>query len=235
MLSQPNRKSQERLECPAHFQRRLTQVGGLNRYRQPNFKLAWAQTETVHRENLERTGYSDFLLGDGLPHWMLLQWVDAGKCHELPHLRPQSDVGYYEENRDEKTGLQILGEYPYQGRYEIVQNLLAKVFVNGQMFIQAFPLSTEIVEMIVPIIKASMGVSLQAKLQFLKDQEEKEEDDRSREFDDLWHDIHRKSTLATTRWLEDRQRLIERTYNAALVAKMQRDKFFQAQGRLQNA
>lgn len=233
--------SPERLRCPDHFQRRITQVGGLNRYRKPNFKLVWAQTETTWRGGKNSdddgafVGYWEVYKGDGLPHWMLMQWIDAGKSLDMPHLPSQSDVSYYEENRDPGTGLQILGEYPYHGHYEIALNLLAKTFVQGQMSIDAFPLSTEIVEMMVPIIKASMAVSVQAKMKFMKDEEEREDDERAKEFDDLWRDIHRKSTLASTAWLEDKQRSIEKSFNAALVMKLQRDKFFQSQGRLQNA
>lgn len=233
-MRQASSANPERLVCPEHFQRRLTQVGGLNRYRQPNFRLAWAQTETT-RQGGEWTadgetfrGYLDVLLGDGLPHWMLLQWVDAGKSLEMPFLPPQSDVAWYAENRCPATGLQILGEYPYHGSYRIALQLVAKVFVAGKMFIEASPLSTEIVEMMVPIIKASMEVSHAAKMAWLREQNEKEETDRAKVFEDVWHGARRKATLASTAWLEDKQRSIERAFNAALVTRLHRNRRFQA-------
>src|SRR5882724_11861953 len=117
-----------RQNAPQHFQDRLKAVGGINRYGLPNFKLAWAQTVTTrHGGEWEAMGeqyrgYRDVYLGDGLPHWMLLQWSDAGKSIEMPHLHAQSDIGFYEENRCPKTGLQILGGYQSQGRYPIPSN-----------------------------------------------------------------------------------------------------------------
>lgn len=224
----------ERLMCPAHFQERLTYVGGVNRYGEPNFRLAWAQTETIRQggeweaEGDWFKGYRDILLGDGNPHWMLLQWVDAGKSLEMPHVPAECDYAFYHANRCGKTGLQLLGEYPYHGSYKIALNLLAKQFVNGQMFLEAFPLSTEIVEMMVPIIKASMALTVEAKMRFLKECKEKEEDDRAKAFDDVWSGVKRKAALASTAWLEDKQRSIERGFNASLVMMMHRNRRFQA-------
>ncbi len=230
----------ERLEAPERFQRRITEAGGKNRYRQPNFKLAWAQTEVTRQggewdnDDEHFVGYRDVLKGDGLPHWMLMQWVDAGKSHEMPHMEPESDVYFYSLNRCPKTGLQILGEYPYQGSYQIVLPLVAKIFDKGQLYIEAFPLSTEIVEMMVPIIKASMELSIQAKMKFMKDTKEAEEVERTTAFEDAYRSIKRKATLASAAWLEDKQRAIERSYNAALVMLMHRNRRFMAQQRRPN-
>ena len=239
-VARSDRDFPERLKCPEHFQRRLTDVGGRNRYVQPNFRLAWAQTETTRQggewDNEEEyfVGYRDVLLGDGLPHWMLLQWMDAGKYVEMPHVNPISDVGFYSTNLDPKNNLQIMGEYPYRGSYQVVMPLVAKYFHNGRMMIESFPLSTEIVEMMVPIIKASIEISIEAKMWFLKEEEQKEEDERSRVFEDAYQSVKRKTTLASTKWLEDKQRSIERAYNAAMVAMFHRNKRFTAQGRPTN-
>ena len=127
------------------------------------YKLAWAQTETTRQggewdnEDEHFIGYRDVYKSDGLPHWVLMQWCDAGKTSEMPHMAPESDVYWYSLNTCPKTGLSILGEYPYQGSYQIVLPLLAKVFLEGKMFIEAFPLSTEIVEMMVPVVKRIDG------------------------------------------------------------------------------
>jgi len=223
----------ERLKCPWYFQQRITQVGGKNRYGQPNFKLAWAQTETVRQggeweaEGETFTGYQDVLKGDGHPHWMLMQWVDAGMSAELPHLRPVCDVAWYDENRCHRTGLSLLGGYPYQGSYQIVLPLVAKVKIENKLYIEAFPLSTEIINMMVPIIVASMEVSLKAKMMFLKDQEELEEDARAKVFEDIYQNVKRKPTLASTAWLEEKQRAIEKHYNAAAVALLARNRRLQ--------
>ena len=227
----------ERQHVPEHFQARLTEVGGTNRYGEPMFRLAWAQTETVRQggeweaEGDWFKGYRDILLGDGLPHWMLLQWVDAGKSVEMPHLPPESDVAWYHANKCQKTGLSLLGEYPYHGSYQIALQLVAKWFDQGKLHLHAFPLSTEIVEMMVPIIKVSMTVSVEAKMQFMRDQREKDEDDYAKTVDDIYHGIRRNPKLASTAWLEDKQRGIERTANAAFLAMLNRNRFFQAERR----
>lgn len=227
----------ERLRCPEHFQARLTQVGGLNRYREPNYKMVWAQT-MVTRQGGEWTvdgdtfrGYREVYVGDGLPHWMLMQWCDAGKSLELPHLPAQGPVSWYEENRCPKTGLQLLGEYPHRGSYQIALNLLARAFIKGQLYIEAFPLSTEIIEMMVPIIKASMELSVEAKQRWNREQREKDEDDRARVFEDAWKSVERKATLASTAWLEDKQRALEKMANAAFLTRLARNRGM-TQGRL---
>lgn len=228
----------ERLKCPAHFQRRINQVAGFNRYGEPNYRIAWAQTETTRQggeweaEGEQFTGYRDVYRGDGLPHWMLLQWMDAGKSVEMPHLPPQSDSSFYAENVCMKTGLQLLGEYPYGGSYQIALPLVAKWFEKGQLNIRAFPLSTEIVEMMIPIIRASMEVSVEAKLRFMKEAREKEDDNYAMQVEDLYRSIRRNPNLASTRWLEDKQRSIEKHFNAALITKMHRDRVFQSKHRI---
>lgn len=228
----------ERLHCPQHFQDRINHVGGFNRYGEPNFKLSWAQTETTHQggeweaEGETYVGYREILLGDGLPHWMLLQWVDAGKCIEMPHMRPQSDVAYYHENRCPKTGLQLLGEYPYRGSYKIALSLCAKFFEAGQMRIRGFPLSSEIVNMMIPIIKASMLLSVEAKMRWLKEQEEQEEKYRAVAFDDAWKSVKLPEHCKTSGWIEDKVRSLEKAFNAALITRMHRDRVFQSQNRV---
>ncbi len=165
---------------------------------------------------------------------MLLQWMDAGKYVEMPHVNPISDVGFYSTNLDPKTGFQILGEYPYHGSYQTVMPLIAKYFHNGRMLIEAYPLSTEIVEMMVPVIKASMEISIDAKIMFMKEQDEKEEDERSMAFEDAYQSSKLSSALTSTKWLDDKQRSIERAYNAAIVAMFHRNRRFTAPGRPTN-
>ncbi len=228
----------ERLKCPEHLQRRLTQVGGTNRYGQPHFKLAWAQTATTRQggqwelESGEAfTGYRDVYLGDGLPHWMLLQWADAGKSIGMPHLPPESDTRWYIDNKCPKTGLSLLGEYPYRGSYQIALTLTAKFVHDGKLHIRAFPLSTEIVEMMVPIIKAALEVSAEAKLRYLKEQQEKEDEQYAKTIEDIYNDVKLPTSAHSSQWITDKQRSIENSFNAALIQRMHRDRKFQSQHR----
>ena len=136
-------------------------------------------------------------------------------------------ASWYEENRCPKTGLQILGEYPYHGSYQIALNLLAKVFVKGQMFIEAFPLSSEIVEMMVPIIRASMELSIEVKAAVAPRTESKKKTTTENAYLTMHgRVVERKATLASTAWLEDKQRQIERMANAAFLARLQRNRRF---------
>ena len=51
-----------------------------------------------------------------------------------------------------------------------------------------------------------------------------DEADKLKVYEDVYRDIHRKSTLASTSWLEDKQRAIERNFNVSLVAMMNRNR-----------
>ncbi len=227
----------ERLKCPSYFQDRIKRAGGLNRYSQPNFKIAWAQTETTRQggeweaEGETFIGYHDVLLGDGLPHWMLLKWCDAGMSIDMPDIAPESPNSFYHDNRCTKTGLQLLGEYPHKGSYQIALSLVAKWFEGEQLHLDAFPLSHEIIDLMIPTIKQSMELSAKAKMKFMKEEKEKEETDRDKVFEDVYKDVHRKTEKASTDWLEDKQRSIERAFNKNLVEKLHRNKVFQANER----
>lgn len=232
----------ERLQVPQHFQNRLTRAGGLNRYGEPHFKLAWAQTETTRQGGRWEfdgewfTGYRDVLLGDGLPHWMLLQWADAGKSIGMPFLPPESDGAWYEANKCPTTGLSLLGAYPYRGSYQIALPLRAKWFEktpNGKPFLRfhAFPLSTQIIDMMVPIIKATREISVQAKLLSMDEDKEREQDAYAKTVEDIYQDAKLSASARASKWIEDKARSIESAWNAALIMKLQQGSSF-AQGRI---
>jgi len=233
----------ERLQCPKHFQDRVTRAGGLNRYGRPNFKLAWAQTELTrqggrweaHGEWYE--GYRDTLLGDGLPHWMLLQWADAGMSIQMPWAAPEGDGAFYANNECPKTGLQILGGYPYQGSYQIALPLRAKWVEkdrNGRphMRVVAFPLSTDIIDMMIPIIKATREISVQAKLQSMDDDRQKADDEFAYKIEDAYNDSKLSSSARASAWIADKERQIEQAFNSALMLKLQQQRVFQSNTRL---
>ncbi|MFP5230776.1 MAG: hypothetical protein ACLGXA_24430 [Acidobacteriota bacterium] len=216
------------------MQERISQVGGLNRYDEPVYKLAWAQTETMiqggewEAEGDTHIGYRRVYLSDGLPHWVLLKWVDAGKSLEMPFLPAQGPASYYAENRCPKTGLQILGGYPHHGSYKIALPLVAKWFEKGELRIHAYPLDTEIVEMMSPVIQASMILPLEAKMRFMKEEDEKDEIEREKQFDAVYNDIKLSNAARASDWVQDKARQIERTFNAALVMKLHRNRRFQS-------
>jgi hypothetical protein len=230
----------ERRVCPENFQERINQVGGFNRYGEPNFKLVWAQTETtiqggqweVENELDYFRGYRRCYLGDGRPHWMLVQWVPAGKSLELPHLPPESPARWYDNNRCPVSGLSLLGPYPHLGSYQIALPLTATFMLDGKMVVRFFPLSTEIVNMMIPVIKASMKLSLEAKMRFMKEERDKDELEYAKAVDDVYNGIKLSKAAQTSKWIEDKVRSMEKVFNAALVTKMMRDRQFQSYTRI---
>lgn len=224
----------ERRVCPDHFQERINQVGGFTRYDEPMYRLAWAQTETMvqggewEAEGDTYRGYRRVYLSDGLPHWVLLRWVDAGKSLEMPFLPAQGPTSFYAENRCPKTGLQLLGEYPFHGSYKVALPLVAKWFENGQLRLHAYPLDTEIVEMMIPMIQASMILPIEAKMRFMREEDEKDELEREKQFDAVYNDIKLSPAARASQWVQDKERQIERTFQAAQVMRFHRNRRFQS-------
>lgn len=149
--------------APEEFQERLTEIGGVNRYDEPNFIVIWSQgggPNSTYRaggawdvEGLPSfTGYRDLLVGGGTPSWALLQWHDAYE-YGTPEM-------YYIQNLDEDTQLQTLGEYPYIGRYQMLYNLRWSERVGpAEIKFEAMPLNSYLLETIVPIIMAAKDIS----------------------------------------------------------------------------
>ena len=182
----------EQYQVPEEFQDRLNEVGGFNRYDEPNFIMVWGQGGT--RESLYRAGtvwtvsnqpsykgYRDLLIGGGTPSWCLLQWQDPIE-YGTPEL-------YYVQNLDPDTGLQTLGEYPYHGRYRLLYNLRwMERQPNGTIRFEAMPLNSFLIETIVPIIMAAKEISYLKTMAAMKDIREKEERDQLLRIEDAIRD-----------------------------------------------
>ena len=144
-------------ECPPEYQEILTQRYGVNPYGQPRYKLVWGQRQSIVMGTMwrdqygnERAGYKTYPQCNNVPCWVLMQW------------HPSSDYGtpeaFYASTYDESSGLYVTGEYPYEGRYEVVQMFYQKEWVKDpflRLQIHRFPMSTALVDVIIPIaIKA---------------------------------------------------------------------------------
>jgi hypothetical protein len=169
--------NQERNQVPQEFQDYLTLLGGVNRYDQPMFKLAWAQTETRIAggtwsvDECTRTGYRRLLTGSGEPCWVILQYHSAEEYG--------SPEGYYVANYDQESGLQTLGEYPYDGRYEVLYHLRWNELIDDKLTLHSFPLETWILDMIVPIVIAAKDVSLEKRKAAYLDARQRDEDEKT--------------------------------------------------------
>lgn len=183
--------SYQQYVCPEDFQERLIEIGGVNRYDDPNFIIRWAQggqDECYFRAggawNVEGQpsfkGYRNLLLGGGTPSWMLLQWKDA-----INWGTPES---YYIQNYDEETGLQNLGEYPYSGRYIVLYNLRWMERRGNRMHCEAMPLNAYLLETIVPIIMEAKEISWEQTKAAMKDQKESEDRKDTAMIEDVMRD-----------------------------------------------
>lgn len=164
----------ERNVCPEEFQRCVEEAGGLNRYDKPNFRLIWGQTDTFRaggfwhgNGQVPFRGYRDILIGFNDPCWILQQWQPPEK-YGTPEY-------YYLVNNDPESGLQTLGEYPYHGRYETVLPLMWKGVVNGKLKIEHMRLSTLLMDMIIPIIKETEGLSFVRRRALMQEHKERQD------------------------------------------------------------
>jgi len=170
--------SYQQYVCPEDFQERLTEIGGVNRYDEPHFRIVWSQggdDHALYRAGAEWTvegmpsfrGYRNLLVGGGTPSWALLQWHDA-----LEYGTPEM---YYVQNYDLDTDLQTIGEYPYFGRYQMLYNLRWTEMRNNRLHFEVMPLNSFILETVVPIITAAKEISWEktkAVMQDIKDRED---------------------------------------------------------------
>jgi hypothetical protein len=165
-------------ECPQEFQERLTEVGGRNRYDQPNFLVVWGQggqDECLYRAGghwhvdgeVSFKGYRDLLVGGGTPSWCLLQWQDA-----INFGTPES---FYVSMLDDETNLSDLGEYPYRGKYVLLYNMCWRDMQDGKMKIEAMPLNSFILNFVVPIILEARDISWAKTQEAMKGIKEKED------------------------------------------------------------
>lgn len=140
----------ERRICPQEFQDAIDERFGLNRFGGPRYRLAWGETET-HRVQGPH-GYTERLLCPNIPCWNILRWR-APECYGTPRL-------YDLINRDPVTHLCLLGEYPYEGAWELVQPLYSKEFhfATG-LQINSFPLDHVIMDLILPLMEMSEQMS----------------------------------------------------------------------------
>ena len=162
----------ERLRCPDEFQQRITEAGGVNRYDEPNFRIVWGDTETFRAggsweplDGPHYRGYRDLLLVNEAC-WALLQWQPPEKWGH--------PAAYYFRNVDE-SGFQTLGEYPYHGRYELIQPFVNRTYERGKITVDAMPLSSLLIDMVIPIIKESQAVSALKVKELMRERRERQE------------------------------------------------------------
>ena len=179
-------RRRELYQCPAEFQERLTRIGGVNRYGEPNFIIVWGQTWTVRRggtwaqdDGTHFQGYRD-VVEDGRPCWILKKW-NAPEIYGSPAL-------WFLQNYEEGTGLQILGDFPWKGCYETVQPFVWRGLVNGRLQVERMPLNSMILDMVVPIILKCKEVTYLQKKLALQEMQARQDKDDLRQVEAKRHD-----------------------------------------------
>jgi len=166
---------------PEAFQDRLTEIGGRNRYDDPIFRVWWAQyahgdgsfraggSWSVDEAHFE--GYRDVLRSHNEPCWALGMWHDASE-YGVPE-------SYYVQNYDEATGFQLMGEFPYSGRLELLYNLRWHEKVGDKLEFHTMPLTSWVFDMVVPIIMKAKEVSAEKRIAAFKESRKKDEDEKT--------------------------------------------------------
>jgi len=199
----------ERRLCPPEYQERLTRAVGRNQYGEPLFKIAWGQTETYTAGGVwphdHFFGYRQLMLsnssptGRGQPCWMILEWHPASDYN--------TDAVYYFENRDDATGLQTLGEYPYRGRYEVAFKLISQEFRDGKLRIVNYHLDGMILDLLIPAIVECQRMTIKERLRAIREMEEARDRALDRQVDAIYNG-RRKHVLPSV--VADRERLIQK-------------------------
>lgn len=154
----------ETRKCPEEFQARLTRMFGRNQFGEPHFKIVWGQTQLIRMGNLwrdkngnERLGYRERYQAHGMPCWVIMRWHSPAEYG--------SPRAYYMNSRmgTADKGFYVTGEYPYRGRYEVVQPLISKEFVGKKLVVTHFPLSHFLIDKLIPLMLEYANLSQRQK------------------------------------------------------------------------
>ena len=212
----------ERLVCPPEIASLLRRVGGENRFGDPNFRLIWGQTEVYRAGGAWEVegqpsfrGYRDLLCGFGEACWILQQW-NPPESYGTP-------ASYYAQNLDLQTGLQILGEFPYRGRYQTVLPLVRRVMVNGKLVSEMIPLCPIMLEISILTVKESQAISLIRRKAIFEARREAKHQADVKQIDDIisnarpqFGEIRSSSYLSCQSEIQRRMANIERSMSSAI-------------------
>lgn len=143
--------------CPKEFQDRL-RVFGQNPHGENLFKFAWGRTCFLRMGNIwrdrhgnERRGYRDRCQNIEGQYWTLMRWK--------PPIFYGSPTTYYMNTWDPVSKLYMTGEYPWRGRYEPIQPLMERTFVDGKLVIEHLPLNHFLIDKLIPMLEAFQRLS----------------------------------------------------------------------------
>ena len=144
----------------------------MNPYGEPRFKLVWGQSETMRTGGYFAkdgfVGYRSIPAAQRTACWVLMMWV--------PAVRSRTSGKWYREMRDEPTGLCDLGEYPYRGRYRVLQKLIHYEKVGDENITYRLEPTHFIIDVMVPLIQNWQKLTEEQKRILLEEQEDQKQD-----------------------------------------------------------
>lgn len=150
----------ERRIAPEWFTDELTLIGGEHRFGGPNFDVVWSQTAFIEIDGKPQ------LQSISQPCWVLRMW-NAPEIYGTPEQ-------YFAVNSDDR-GKPIAGDYPWEGRYEVVQPFSFAGLSGGKLIHEFFPLDGLILTLVVPVIRQCEELSYMKKLALMQDAHDKKE------------------------------------------------------------
>lgn len=204
-------------DCPQWFQDELTNLGGVNQYGDPLFKLIWSPELRMtiggrFHDGFE--GYREKPLIGGEPCWALMIYEPASMFG--------SPDRWEWDYRDEESGLLDCGGFPKYGQYRLLQKFLHRELVEQQKerhwLDKDFVMRKEILstpkmvtyrmepcgfmlDVMLPMIKAWKKLSNSAKTAAIKQEEQLREEEYLKTLKDV-HDgvrVRRGSQLVAKR------------------------------------
>ena len=155
--------------APQWFQDRLTRAGGTNQYGDPLFKLVWGPDERFTTGGYFAkdgfVGYRQVPLCE--PCWAIVMWEPAETFGTVER--------WYRDYRDEQTGLCDLGQYPYDGRYRLLQKLIHREQVGGEWITTRMEPNGFIIDVMIPLIIGWQRLTDEAKIKAIEQEMELEQ------------------------------------------------------------
>ena len=155
----------ERRKPPREYEQHLTDIGGLNRFGEPNFIIVWGQTQT-------QTIYGD-MAGVGRGQHVILQFGGVPAWH-IMEWKPPETFGtpqmWYTLTWDVESDKHALGEYPWRGLYVPCSfNLYVRKVIGGgveydrktgqviekpsRLEVDAMPLAHWVLDLLIPNVR----------------------------------------------------------------------------------
>lgn len=164
-------KGPETRKCPKEVQDRLTRTFGRNQFGDPHFKIVWGQSQFIRMGNVwrdvhgnERAGYRDRYQVACMPCWVIMRWkspIEYGspRTYYMNTWLPAKTKESSESGVDSHEGYYVTAEYPWRGRYEVMQALISKRFEDGKLVITHFPLTHYLIDTLIPLMIAFQSLS----------------------------------------------------------------------------